>query len=385
MDALSTPRSLSSGAAPTKSAKGCGISQYPALCRFLAGLTATTLLLLAVAGILAFLVVRLVELRVDSIVGPRGQIGDITVRPHEIVLRDVVLPGAPGQAATRAERVVLVPRWRAFLAHEAAFERVLVQGYDMEVLRDGDGKLHVAPSLAQALARARGADGQPRPAWAGRVVLADGTLRYRDQTVAYPPGHDMVFEQARVDISPLAVPAGEERMEVRFEGVTAPGANGQRGTASLVGWVRGKGQDADVRLAVRNMPASQVGPYMQLAHSAPLTGGAVDLDMRTQIRDRALQANGTLALTHARFGDDGSIFALPRQAVLSAMADRNDTVRFDFTVQGSLDDPKFAMQKSLPQRLAGGFARAVGVSAEGSSEGVTGAVREMGRALSNLW
>lgn len=367
MDAMTPDRELR-GTADRRAARGCGISQYPVLCRILSALTATTLLMLAVAGILAFLVVRVVELRVDSIVGPRGQVGDIRVRPHEIVLTDVVLPGTAGQAPTRAERVVLVPRWREFLTHQAVFERVLVRGYDMEVLRDGEGTLHVAPSLARALAIARGEDGQPRPAWAGRVVLTDGVMRYRDQTVS-KNGHEMVFEQARIELTPLAVPAGDERMDVRFEGVTAAGPEGQRGMAALVGWVRGKGQDADLRLAVRHMPAAQVAPYLQLSQSAPITGGLIDLDMRTDVRNHALQANGTLALTKVRFGDEGSIFALPRQAVLSAMADRNDTVRFDFTVKGSLDDPKFALQQSLPQRVAGGFARAVGVSAEGASEG----------------
>ncbi|MFJ1298937.1 DUF748 domain-containing protein [Pseudomonadota bacterium AL_CKDN230030165-1A_HGKHYDSX7] len=383
MDAMTPDRELR-GTADRRAARGCGISQYPVLCRILSALTATTLLMLAVAGILAFLVVRVVELRVDSIVGPRGQVGDIRVRPHEIVLTDVVLPGTAGQAPTRAERVVLVPRWREFLTHQAVFERVLVRGYDMEVLRDGEGTLHVAPSLARALAIARGEDGQPRPAWAGRVVLTDGVMRYRDQTVS-KNGHEMVFEQARIELTPLAVPAGDERMDVRFEGVTAAGPEGQRGMAALVGWVRGKGQDADLRLAVRHMPAAQVAPYLQLSQSAPITGGLIDLDMRTDVRNHALQANGTLALTKVRFGDEGSIFALPRQAVLSAMADRNDTVRFDFTVKGSLDDPKFALQQSLPQRVAGGFARAVGVSAEGASEGFTGAVKEMGKAFTNLW
>jgi hypothetical protein len=106
--------------------------------------------------------------------------------------------------------------------------------------------------------------------------------------------------------------------------------------------------------------------------------------MRTAIAKRELHASGTVALRSLKFSGDGSLFSLPRKAVLAALKDNTGALRFDFALAGNLDNPKFSVTRGFSAQVAQGFSHAIGVGAEGAAEGVTGAVKELGNALSDL-
>ncbi|MFD4836658.1 DUF748 domain-containing protein [Achromobacter sp. NPDC058515] len=346
---------------------------------------AILLLIAALAAVLAFAATRIAEQRISSMLGPRSQVGDVRVGFRQVVLTDVVVPGSAGQAGARARRIVLEPEWPAFLQHEAVFKRVVIEGFDFAVVRGADGDMQISPAVQAALRAGDGGDGKSRRSMPIRVadlVLRDGRLDYLDGVVAKPP-HRIPFTGVRARLHPVMIPGDGSRSNMEFSGNVEDNRNGES-TVRAEGTIVVGGTDTDMTVAVRNMDIRYAAPYLSENGAGSLTGGAMDLDMKTAIANRELRASGTVALRGLKFGGDGSLFSLPRKAVLAALKDQSGAVRFEFALAGKLDNPKFSVTRGFSAQVAQGFGKAIGVGAEGAAEGVAGAVKELGNALSDL-
>lgn len=343
------------------------------------------LVLIALAAVLAFAATRIVEQRIAGMLGPRGQVANVQVGVHQIVLTDVDIPGTAGQAGARAKRVVLAPQWSGFLRHEAVFDTVVVEGFDFTVVRGADGDMQIAPALQAALHSgddAAGKSRRPRPIHVGELTLRDGRLDFVDAVVGKPP-HRIPFNNVQARLAPVVIPGDGTHTDMTFSGTVEGNRNGES-TVRAQGWLVMGSTDAEMKVAVRNMDISHAAPYLSANGAGTLTGGAMDLDMTTTIAKRELRASGTVALRGLKFSGDGSLFSLPRKAVLAAMKDKTGVLRFEFALRGSLDNPKFSVTRGFAAQVASGFARTIGIGAEGAAQGVTGAVKELGDAISDL-
>lgn len=341
--------------------------------------------LIALAAVLAFAATRIVDQRITAMLGPHGEVADVQVGLRDITLTDVSVPGGSGQTTARAKRVVLTPQWTSFLRNEAVFETIVIEGFDFAVVRSADGDMQIAPALQAALHPAAGPDGKPRqktPIRIGELILRDGRLDFLDAVVAKPP-HRIPFKNVQARLSPVALPGDGARSDMEFSGAVEDNRNGES-TVRARGWVVVGGTDAEMKVAVRNMDIRHAAPYLSANGAGTLTGGVMDLDMSTSIAKRELQATGTVALRNLAFSGDGSLFSLPRKAVLAAMKDKKGVLRFEFALRGSLDNAKFSVTRGFAAQVASGFARTIGIGAEGAAEGVSGAVKELGDALSDL-
>ncbi|MDH1522273.1 DUF748 domain-containing protein [Achromobacter mucicolens] len=345
---------------------------------------AILLLIVAVLAVLALAATRVVEQRIASILGPRSQVGNVQVGLRQVVLTDVTVPGASGQPGARAQRVELEPEWTAFLRREAVFKRIIIDGFDFAVVRSPDGDMQISPALQAAL-RAGVGDGKTRrngPIRVAELILRDGRLEYLDGAVSKPP-HRIPFKDVQARLQPVVIPGDGTSSDMEFTGKVEENRNGES-TVRARGKVVIGGTDADITVAARNMDVRHAAPYLAENGAGSLSGGSMDLDMKTSIARHELKASGAVALHNLKFSGDGSLFSLPRKAVLAAMKDKSGTVRFDFALAGSLDNPKFSVTRGFAAQVAQGFGHAIGVGAEGAAEGVAGAVKELGNALSDL-
>lgn len=356
---------------------------------FLGSLLAAVLMLAAIAAVLAFAATRVVQQRVAAALGPRAAIGDISVGWRRVELSNVTIQGAAGEAPVRARRVALTPRWTSFLQDEAVFDHILIEGFEFTVLRAADGDMQIAPALQSSLKlRAGGSEpGRGRGMRAEQVELRGGRLDFLDAVIARP-AHRIPFEAVQARLAPLALPAEGQRARIEFDGVVSAGPAGNRGGPARVrarGWVVPGGSDADMQVAVRNLDIRHAAPYLAENGAASLTGGAMDLDMKTVVDQRELRAHGAVTLHRLQFAGEGQLFSLPREAVLAALKDRQGDVRLTFALSGNLDNPRFSVTRGFSAQIASGLGRAIGVGAEGAVEGVGSAVKNLGEAISDLF
>jgi hypothetical protein len=115
-------------------------------------------------------------------------------------------------------------------------------------------------------------------------------------------------------------------------------------------------------------------PYLLKAAEAGARSGSMDLDLDTTIKQRALQAPGTLTLSNleltAGSGAMTTFMGVPRQLVLAALKDKQDRIVLKFTLAGNLDDPRFSLNENLAGRLSVGVAQSLGIGLEGLARGV---------------
>ncbi len=158
--------------------------------RWLLGLLTAAWLLLALSVVVlhAWIVPRIgdfrgaLEVQASKAIGVPVRIGSITARSEGLFpafeLRDVVLQGADNRAALRLVRVVasVSPRslWRL------NFEQLYIEGPQLDVRRDTQGKLHVAGlhMSTDTTGETRGAD------WffaQRELVIEGGTVRWTDE------------------------------------------------------------------------------------------------------------------------------------------------------------------------------------------------------------
>ncbi|MBB1624714.1 DUF748 domain-containing protein [Achromobacter sp. UMC71] len=341
----------------------------------------------AVLAVLALAGTRIVELRIANMLGPRAQVGNVQVGFKQLVLTDVKIAGSADAAPASARRVVAEPEWTSFLRHEAVFRKITIEGFDFAVLRTPDGDMQISPALQAALREADGgSDGVTRrkhPIRADDIVLTDGRLDFLDAAIAKPP-HRIPFNRVSARLTPLVLPAGGQRSDMEFKGSVEDNRNGAA-TVTATGSLEVGGTDADIKVAVRNMDIRYAAPYLAENGAGSLSGGAMDLDMQTRIAKRQLKASGVVALRDLKFSGDGSLFSLPRKAVLAAMQDRSGALRMEFSLSGSLDNPKFSASRGFAAQIARGVGHMIGVGAEGAAGGVAGAVKDVGDAISDLF
>lgn len=346
-------------------------------------------ILLAAAVLLAVLAwvgTRVAERRIAGLLGPRAQVGEVRLGFNEVVLTDVRIAGSAGMAPASARRVVAEPEWRSLLGQVAVFRRITVQGFDFAVLRGADGDMQISPALQAALREGHGGDAAARgqrPLRADAIILEEGRLDFIDAAIARPP-HRIAFDHVSARLQPLVLPANDQRSDITFKGAVRDNRAGAS-TVQANGALTLGGSDADITVAVRNMDVRHAAPYLAGNGAGSLSGGAMDLDMRTTIARRQLEASGVVALHDLAFSGDGSLFSLPRKAVLAALENRKGVLRMEFKFSGSLDNPKFSASRGFAAQIARGFGRAIGVGAEGAAGGVAGAVKDLGDAISDLF
>ncbi len=329
-------------------------------------------------GAVAWIGMRVIERHIAGLLGPRAQVGEVRLGFDAVVLTDVKITGAEGVAPASARRVVAEPDWGSLLRRQPVFHKITIEGFDFAVLRAPDGDMQISPALQAALREADGDGGQARargPVRADDIILDGGRLDFIDSAIAKPP-HRIPFENVSARLHPLVLPADGQQSQMEFKGSVRDNRSGAA-TVQARGSLEVGGSDADMTVAVRNMDIRYAAPYLAENGAGSLAGGAMDLDMRTTIAKRQLNASGVVALHDLKFSGDGSLFSLPRKAVLAALEDRKGTLRMEFKLAGSLDNPKFSASR--------GFGRAIGVGAEGAAGGVAGAVKDLGDAISDLF
>ncbi len=132
-----------------------------------------------------------IERRASAALGVPVQIGNITVRSGgwmpSVELRDVTLQDAQGRTALHLPRVYAALSARSLLTLTLRFEQLLIDGAQLEVRRDADGRLHIA---GLAFGGDSAEDDNDAANWffqQHEFVVRDGALRWIDEQRGAPP------------------------------------------------------------------------------------------------------------------------------------------------------------------------------------------------------
>ncbi|BCQ24295.1 DUF748 domain-containing protein [Caballeronia sp. NK8] len=353
------------------------------------------LVVVAVGGWL--FVVHQMKERIVETLGPNGSVEEIDVGFGHVTLSRVRLRGPkdwPASDAMRAERIVLDVDMRSLISRPIHLRSVSVDNYYLSIVRSADGGVRILPGLKET---AREADATPdskarqehaqEEKLIDRVSFERGSMEFFDGSVQEPP-YRVLIGDARATVDHIHLPALTDRTDLSMTGsIKGPS---HTGNVTWGGWMIIANKDSQTRVTLHNVDVATLDPYLlkKAGAKAAVTGGTIDLTIDATVKDYRIHAPGTLTLNHLQISDTGNaldtFLSIPTKAAIAALKDRKQQIKLDFVLEGDLRDPKFSLSESLSKKLAAGFAKALGVSAEGVARGAGDTVRGIGNALKNL-
>jgi len=341
--------------------------------------------------------VHQIKERIIETLGPSGSVEEIDVAFGQVTLSRVRLRGPkdwPASDAMRAERIVLDVDMRSLITKPVHLRSVSVDNYYLSIVRSADGRVRILPGLRETAQEANATpDSKEREEHAREEKLIDrvsferGSMEFFDGSVQNPP-YRVLIGDARATVDHIHLPALTDRTELSMTGsIKGPS---HTGNVTWGGWMVIANKDSQTRATLRNVDVATLDPYLlkKAGAKAAVTGGTIDLSIDATVKAYRIHAPGTLTLNHLQISDAGNpldtFLSIPTKAAIAALKDRKEQIKLDFVLDGDLRDPKFSLSESLSKKLAAGFAKALGVSAEGVARGAGDTVRGIGNALKNL-
>ena len=292
------------------------------------------------------------------------------------------IEGLPVGDELRAERITIEPDLRSLLSKDVIISRIRFEHAYLPVMRLS-GRVRFLPTLLENRRKARiakGEEGAPPKKYVhvAHVDIEDSDIDFYDATISRPP-HRLPLRNINGTINQLKLPTLDEEATLDLKGNVS--ANGNDGKMSLRGKLVPHTRDSKLTLQLRGVDLRLLQPYFVKATRAEVEGGSLDMDVTSTVRDRVLNAPGTLVLHKMKLGGGIDPSGLSRRLALKLLEDEHDRIDLQFTLAGNLGNPKFSLNEELSVRVGVALARTLGVSVESLGKGALGIGEGVGSLL----
>ena len=313
------------------------------------------------------------ELRAQVLqaLGPDARIGEIDLSFRAIHLNALTLKAPaswPAKLALSAESVVIVPDLTSLFTRTVVISSIRIDRATFVVLRDRGGKMRLLPSLTERNTAPGGPSASTVDSSAtprvkiGEIVLKNASVSYFDNEVRTPP---LEIRLVNVDarLKHLGVPGLKDKSD--FTLIAKINGPTHQGTISLDGWMVFATRDSEIKATVRNVDMVSLEPYLLQKAETGVRKGLLDLDLNSTIAEQRIHAPGVLKLTGLELRDDGgsgTFMGMPRDSVVGLLRDRDGAITIPFTLEGSLKEPGFALDRAFKARAGLAAAAALGLT-----------------------
>ena len=324
---------------------------------------------------LAFAAYRLAlnELRAQVLqaLGPDARIGEIDLSFRAIHLNSLTLKapaGWPAKHTLSADAVVIVPDLASLFTNTIVISSIKIERANFSLLRDRDGKMRVLPSLTERKPSAGGKSaGTAESSTAARVnigeiVLKNATVSFFDNQVR-TPALEIRLENVDARLKHLGVPGLADKSELTLTAKMIGPTH--HGTLSVNGWMVLATRDSDIKAVVRGVDVVSLEPYLIQKAETGVRKGMLDLDLDSKISAQRIRAPGVLKLKDLELRSDGgggTFMGMPRDSVVGMLRDRDGTITIPFTIEGSINEPGFALDRAFKARVGLAAAATLGLT-----------------------
>ena len=336
-------------------------------------------------GLAAFLVVvvaglllvyanlsRVAEAGLRRFLGQELVVGRVEMQWNRISFHQLRIGGRGAGTTPRLQiqRLTITPSLRTLFAERFQIGRIQVDTPQILIEIGADGRVvSPLPTLAAPREEKKTGSGKYLAVTIGSVVVNRGEVTILDRHVARVGGQglsnpreqyhlarftDVSFSAGRIDLP-------DTGRTVPFKlAAKAPGS----GTLTFEGSVAPSTKNGSATLALRQWDITRFRPYYQKPGDMTATRGSLSADCTISIRERHLNAPGSIRLkdmTVDAAGARGLFFGMPAKAVLWFLENNKDEITVEFTVSGSLDNPRFKVKQALMDQVGSALARKMGI------------------------
>jgi hypothetical protein len=322
----------------------------------------------------------LVQARLKNLTGDGSSIEKVTVRWNRIELEQVrIARRGTGHFKDRFSfaRVVIRPSLLSLLSGRLDISEILLEKPYLLLEINPDGSF--ASILPPRSAVSSGTSAAALPLRVGAVRISNGTIDLLDWQVARKGGiglsnpreryHLTTLQDVTFTTGAISIPASEQSMPVRLE-MTAKGG----GRLVISGAIVPKGLDSILKIELKDLNITHYRPYFLKQGDLNVSSGSLSANCSLTIQKRTLNAPGAIQLKNLAFDHSstkGVLLGVPAWALISFLSDKSNEISVPFTVNGSLDNPRFSVHQSLIDQIATALSSKIGVpTASGVGKGI---------------
>lgn len=314
----------------------------------------------------------LVQSRLKSMAGDDLTLGKVTARWNRVELDNVRIArhSGPGPFADRlsVERIVIRPSLLSLLSGRLDIGEIVLERpwLLLEIAPDGSLVKIFRPRRA-SFSHATAA---PLPVRIKRIKVNNGSLDLLDRHIVHKGGvgvsnpreqyHLVTLRDIAFSAGSYDIPATKRATPVRLNLACKGG-----GTLSVHGDVTPKGLDTHLMLELAGLDITRFRPYFLKKGDLDVASGTLSATSTITIENRRLNAPGTLRLSGLTFvnsGAKGMLMGVPAWAFIKFLSDSKDELSVNFSLNGSLDNPRFAVRQTLVDQVATALASKLGIS-----------------------
>jgi hypothetical protein len=330
---------------------------------------------------------RILKSELEHRLGKDFSVGSLDLSWGSLQARDVRL-SRQGEVLASAKAVALKADFLGFLKDRITISSVSLGKPFLRLEVDRSGKL-ILPEVPAAGGSGASGSGPGKRIDFKRIDAARGEILYLDGKISSPP-YPTRLTDIECTLSDIAVPPDNAWTDCSLS-ARVPGKS-STGTLTWKGKTNFLTKDTEGTLMLKDLDILTMKPYYHTKGDIEVSKGTLSVNMEVRIKDRAIRAPGRAVIRDLDFASGrgvGDIFmGVPRSSVLDLLKSGKNEIVLDFTVEGSLDDPRFNLRESLMKRLGLGLAQRLGLSVLGGgqpavTEGLRG-LKEVSKGLEKL-
>jgi hypothetical protein len=312
----------------------------------------------------------LVQARLEDYAGSEIGIGKVAAHWNKIELEQVRIVrhgNGPFDSRLSCERIVIRPSLISLFSGRLDISEIKLDKPYLLLEINPDGSF--AKILQTRPASPAGSSSAILPVRIAGIRVSNGTIDLLDWQVARKNHIGVSNPRERYHLTSLQdifytagaveFPVSERLTPMRLE-LTAKGG----GHLLIAGDMAPKGLDSTLKLNLNGLNITHYRPYFLKPGDLDVSAGSLSAASTLTINKRILNAPGSLHLKGLAFDHSsakGVLLGVPSWALVSFLSDNKDELSVSFTVNGSLDNPRFSIHQSLVDQIAVALSSKIGV------------------------
>ncbi len=351
------------------------------------------LALLFIGGyfILTFYAVKLIQPRLQKVMGRGVTLAEIKVQPTHLSARGIQYEDPQSkQRFLQIEEMKIYPSVRSLLTGSLHIREVTIRQASFFFYRSREGRL-VGPWMTTK----KGGDGKESSKEGensgresiqiqiDRIHVKGGSVDFEDRNVREPPAQ-MKLSAVDFEIGDVRYPLVSSHSPIEFKAKMEGRTRG--GTITLKGWLDAKTMDMETSLKVRQIEVVTFEPYYRKRVSAEIESGSMDIDSKIALTGKKVDAPGELDLVNLRVKEgSGMVLWIPAETMVSLLEKKGHQIKVQFHLKGDMENPQFNIGETFLTQVAISFAQALGIPItvvgkevlQGTVKGEKGLVEEL--------
>jgi hypothetical protein len=318
----------------------------------------------------------LVQSRLRTVMGDDLSIGSVVAHWNRIELSKIVLirrGNGTFDKRLAIDRLELNPRLKSLLSGRLELGVIRIENPYVLMEIAPDGSL-IKPVPEGKKASGETAGGAALPVTIDGITISGGKLDVLDWSVgrrnvvglSNPKEryHHTSFKEILFEIGKQEIPLADVVVPLKLSLNSSGG-----GTLEIHGKLSPKTLECSLNLAIRDLNIVHYRPYFQKSGDLTIKSGYVSIGSDISVSKRQLKAPGTILLKQLTFDQSGArgiMMGIPAFALVNFMADNKGELKVDFSLNGSLDNPRFTVRESFVNQVASSISGKLGIATAGS-------------------